>query len=138
MVDDCIFCRIVKGEIPCTKIFEDELVLAFLDINPWSQGHSLVIPKAHFSRLEDCPGSVLAAVAEKLPLLTQALVQATDAQGFNLLNNNGRAAGQLVDHVHFHIIPRNQGDDIIQHAPQGEYPPGRMDALAAQIRSLIR
>ena len=138
MVEDCIFCKIARGEIPCTKILENEKVLAFLDINPWSEGHSLLIPKQHFSRLEDCPGSVLAAVAEQLPIVVKAIIRAVGAEGCNVLNNNGRCAGQLVDHVHFHIIPRRQGDGIIRHAPQGQYPQDRIEQLADKIRQHLK
>ena len=138
MADACIFCRIIQGEIPCTKIFENDQVLAFLDINPWSEGHSLLVPKGHFYRLEQCPASVISDLVQQLPPLARAITRSVQADGYNLLNNNGRSAGQLVDHVHFHIIPRKMGDGIIRHAPQGQYPPGRMDEIALQIRRLLK
>ncbi|MCK4627511.1 MAG: HIT family protein [Sedimentisphaerales bacterium] len=138
MVEDCIFCKIIGGVVPCTKIFENEDVLAFLDISPWSEGHSLLIPKQHFSRLEDCSGPSLAAVAEQLPNVVKAITRAVGAEGCNVLNNNGRCAGQLVDHVHFHIIPRRQGDGVIRHAPQGQYSQGRIEQIADQIRQHLK
>jgi len=134
MAEDCIFCKIIRGEIPCAKIFENERVLAFLDINPFNEGHALLIPKEHFSRLEDCPGSVMSALAQQIPTLVEAILKAVRAEGCNIVNNNGRCAGQLVDHVHFHIIPRRQGDGVVQYGPHGVYPEGRMGELADQIR----
>ncbi len=137
MVQGCIFCRIVQGEIPCTKIYEDDQVLAFLDINPFSKGHTLVIPKTHFATVGDCPPLVMAALVQPLPVLASAIIQAVDAEGYNILNNNGRSAGQLIDHVHFHIIPRNTGDGIIEHGPQMQYKAGQIEDVAGKIRSLI-
>ena len=134
MSADCIFCRIVRGEIPSNKIFENDQVLAFLDISPWSEGHSLLIPKEHFARLDQCSPSVMSALARQLPHLAQAISQAVQADGYNILINNGPSAGQLVEHVHFHIIPRKAGDGIIRHFPQGKYPPGRIDRIADHIR----
>ena len=133
MTDECIFCQIARGKIPCAKIFENDHVFAFLDINPWSEGHSLVIPKEHFAKLDRCPSSVMSAMAEQLPPLASAIVKAVQADGYNILHNNGQSAGQLVQHVHFHIIPRKQADGIIQHSHQGEYPPGRMQEIADKI-----
>ncbi|TQS36230.1 hypothetical protein Golomagni_03326 [Golovinomyces magnicellulatus] len=91
----CIFCKIVKGEIPCFKLFESEKVLAFLDINPLSRGHALVIPKFHGEKLIDVPDDHL---TEILPVVKK-LVKATDALDFNILQNNGRIAHQEVEHI---------------------------------------
>ncbi|KAI1962138.1 Adenosine 5'-monophosphoramidase [Ophidiomyces ophidiicola] len=98
----CIFCRIIKGEIPCMKLFESEKVLAFLDIQPLSRGHALVIPKFHGAKLTDIPDQDL---TELLPVAKKIAV-ALDASDFNILQNNGRIAHQVVDHVHFHMIPK--------------------------------
>ncbi|KAI6250492.1 Adenosine 5'-monophosphoramidase HNT1, partial [Erysiphe necator] len=98
----CIFCKIIKGDIPSFKLFESDKVLAFLDINPLSRGHALVIPKFHGEKLTDIPDDHL---FEILPVVKK-LVKATGAKDWNILQNNGRIAHQEVDHVHFHMIPK--------------------------------
>ncbi len=137
-MSECIFCKIVAGEIPCAKIYEDDEILAFLDISPFSQGHALVIPKVHVTRLDECPPEVMAQTAAKLPAIAQAVIEAVGAEAFNVVNNNGRAAGQLVDHLHFHIIPRSAGDGIIKYARQSECPSGRMEELARKIAGQLK
>jgi histidine triad (HIT) family protein len=132
--DDCIFCKIVAGEIPCTKIYEDEVALSFLDIGPISDGHTLVIPKQHFDKLHDCPPELLGRVSHCLGRIARAVIAATGAEAYNVLCNNGRPAGQLVDHVHFHIIPRNAGDGVFNRWPHFKYPEGKIEALAKSIR----
>lgn len=133
-VGDCLFCKMVAGQIPVTKIYEDEVVLAFLDIGPVSDGHSLVIPKQHFERLHDCPGEVLGRVGSHLGQIAEAVASAMSSDGYNVLCNNGRAAGQIVNHLHFHIIPRNTGDGLFDRWPAYEYEQGRIEAIAAKIR----
>ena len=133
--DDCIFCRMVAGQIPVAKVYEDEILLAFLDIGPISDGHTLVIPKQHFERLHDCPPELLGEVALCLGRIAGAVAAAMNADGYNLLCNNGRAAGQLIEHLHFHIVPRNVGDGIFDRWPAYTYPDGKIDALAALISS---
>jgi len=135
--DDCIFCKIVAGEVPCTKIYEDEVALAFLDIGPISDGHTLVIPKQHYDRLHDCPPELLGQVSHCLGKIAEATVTATDADGYNVLCNNGRAAGQLVNHVHFHIIPRNTGDGVFNRWPSFKYPEGKIEVLEKSIREKL-
>lgn len=106
MKNDCIFCAIAEGEIPSFKIYEDELVLAYLDINPFTEGHTLVIPKAHFTGLLDTPADVLREVVARVQKIAAHLTTALPCDGFNVLQNNGQAAGQTVPHLHFHIVPR--------------------------------
>jgi len=130
---ECIFCRIVAGEIPCHKVYEDDHVLAFLDIGPVSNGHTLVVPKVHCESLDTCATAVLGRVMDVLGRIAKAILAATNAQGYNILCNNGRAAGQLVDHVHFHIIPRNSGDGVFDRWPKFQYAPGVAEAMAASI-----
>jgi len=98
----CIFCKIIKGEIPSFKLFESDRIFAFLDISPLSRGHALVVPKHHGAKLTDIPDESL---AEILPV-AKRLVIATGATDYNILQNNGRIAHQQVDHVHFHMIPK--------------------------------
>ena len=109
-MDDCIFCKMVAGEIPVVKVYEDEAVLAFLDIGPISDGHTLVIPKVHCGKVHECDPQVLADVWSRLGRIAGAIAGAMKADGYNVLCNNGRAAGQIVDHLHFHIVPRWAGD----------------------------
>jgi len=131
---DCIFCKIVDGQIPSAKIYEDGQVLAFLDIGPLSDGHTLVVPKKHFERLHDCPGELLGKVCECLGKIAKAVSDGVGSDGYNVLCNNGRAAGQLVDHVHFHIIPRNSGDGVFDRWPAYEYEQGKVERIAEKIR----
>ena len=137
MAGDCIFCKIVAGEIPSAKIYEDEQILAFLDIGPLSEGHCLVVPKDHYLRFEQLPADLASALIRQIAPVAQAVVKAVNAEGYNILNNNGRCAGQLVEHVHFHIIPRNSGDGVFTQWPAGKYSPGRMDELADMIKKFL-
>ncbi|GAI13592.1 unnamed protein product, partial [marine sediment metagenome] len=132
--DDCIFCKMVAGQIPVTKIYEDKVVLAFLDIGPLSDGHTLVIPKQHFEKLHECPAEVLGPVASRLGKIAEAVAGAMNSEGYNVLCNNGRAAGQLVEHLHFHIIPRNTGDGVFDRWPAYKYQQGKIEEIAAKIR----
>lgn len=132
--DDCIFCKMVAGQIPVTKIYEDDIVLAFLDIGPVSDGHTLVIPRQHFERLHDCPAELLGQVASRLGKVAGAVSDAMNSEGYNVLCNNGRAAGQLVEHLHFHIIPRNTGDGVFDRWPAYKYTNGKIETIADKIR----
>jgi histidine triad (HIT) family protein len=131
---DCIFCKMVAGQIPVAKVYEDEIVLAFLDVGPISDGHILVIPKQHFEKLHDCPAELLAEVASRLGRIAGAVAAAMNADGYNLLCNNGRAAGQLIEHLHFHIVPRNVGDGVFDRWPSYRYPHGKIEKIADKIR----
>ena len=131
MKNDCVFCAIAAGEIPCFKVYEDELVLAYLDINPFSEGHTLVIPKAHTTGLLDTPDETLAALLARVKKVAAHLKTALGCDGFHILQNNGAAAGQTVGHIHFHIVPRRNGDPI-----EFANRPGDMEhlkALAARV-----
>ena len=133
-MDGCAFCKMVAGEIPVTSVYEDEAVLAFLDIGPISDGHTLVIPKQHCTRIHECDPDVLAEVASRLGRIAKAVVTAIDADGYNVLSNNGAAAGQVVEHLHFHIIPRNMGDGVFTEWPSYRYRKGQIEEIAAKIR----
>jgi histidine triad (HIT) family protein len=103
---ETIFSKILRGEIPCHRVYEDEHVLAFLDVNPLSRGHTLVIPKEHATTLDQLSDDASAAIGRVLPRIARAVVAATGATAYNVLQNNGAAAHQAVFHVHFHVIPK--------------------------------
>lgn len=111
-MDDCVFCKIIKGELPSTKLYEDEHVVAFLDIMPAAKCHSLVAPKKHHGSLLDVPHDDLLSAMKAVQKIGAAVVKATGADGFNVIESDGRAAGQVIRHVHFHIIPRKEGDGL--------------------------
>ena len=127
MKNDCIFCAIAAGEIPSFKVYEDEQVLAYLDINPFSKGHTLVIPKKHSAGLVDTDDETLAVVIARVKKVAAHLKEKLGCDGFNIVQNNGEAAGQTVRHVHFHIVPRWTGDDATSFVGK----PGDMEALKA-------
>jgi len=107
---DCVFCRIVRGELPSIKVYEDDKVVVFLDIYPINAGHALVVPKIHVEKLEDLPEEYLERLLVVTAKVAPAIVKAVKAEAYNVVINNGRAAGQEVMHVHVHIIPRTTGD----------------------------
>ncbi|MCR5751524.1 MAG: HIT family protein [Kiritimatiellae bacterium] len=132
MKNDCIFCAIAAGEIPSFKVYEDDVVVAYLDINPVSEGHTLVIPKKHTEGLLDTPDETLAAVVARVKLVAAHLKKALPCDGFNIAQNNGEVAGQTVKHVHFHIVPRYKGDDpLVFKGAKGDME--RLAALAARL-----
>ena len=108
---DCVFCKIVAGELPSYKVYEDEKVLAFLDINPVNPGHTLLIPKEHYETTLDTPDELLQAMAAAMKKIAPAVMRAVKADAWNLGVNNGAAAGQIVMHTHWHIIPRFARDE---------------------------
>jgi len=108
---DTVFGKIVRGEIPCNKVYEDEKVLAFLDINPLSTGHILVVPKEPAETLDRLSDESAAALGRVLPRLCRAVVAVTGIREYNVLENNGQGAHQAIAHVHFHIIPKPNSRD---------------------------
>ncbi len=133
MKSNCVFCAIAKGEIPSFKVYEDDLVLAYLDINPFTMGHTLVIPKAHSSGLLDTPDETLAAVVSRVRKVARHLKERLPCDGFNILQNNGEAAGQTVMHLHFHIVPRRgKASDISFASHKADME--ELKALAERLR----
>ncbi len=108
-MSETIFSKIIRGEIPCHRVYEDDAVLAFLDVNPLSKGHTLVIPKEAAPTLDKLSEESAAALGRVLPKIARAVMAATGATSYNVLQNNGADAHQAVFHVHFHIIPRVDG-----------------------------
>lgn len=130
---DCIFCKLVRGEIPAARVLETEEAVAFLDVGPLSPGHVLVVPREHHATLPEMPDDLAAATARLLPRLGRAVQAATGAEGLNVLVNVGRVAGQSVPHVHWHIIPRHPGDPLRWPWPAGRYEGDQIDAMRARI-----
>ena len=108
----CIFCKIVSGQITCHRVHEDKHTLSFLDVGPLARGHTLVIPKSHYATLDQMPAELAGKCMQIVARIAPAILIATGAKAWNVLQNNGREAQQSVDHVHFHIIPRQTGDSI--------------------------
>ncbi len=122
---ECLFCQIIEGEKPSHKIYEDKKTYAFLDINPKNKGHTLVIPKKHRETFLDLKEKEINNLFQKVQKIAKAVKKATNAEGFNIIQNNKKAAGQIIDHVHVHIIPRYTEDNIElkwSHEPEeGEF-----------------
>ena len=132
MKNNCIFCSIAAGEIPSFKIYEDETVVAYLDINPFSEGHTLVIPKEHTEGIVDTPDETLAKTIARVKKIAAHLKDALPCDGFNILQNNGESAGQTVRHVHFHIVPRYGMGEISFENHKCDM--GHLEALARRLR----
>jgi len=110
MSHDCIFCKIVKGEIPATRVYEDSQALAFMDIGPVVKGHVLVIPKSHHNPLMETPVEVLQNLIVVVRTIARAQMKGLQAKGISVAQANGKAANQVVPHIHFHVIPRFTDD----------------------------
>lgn len=140
-MDDCIFCKIIKGEIPSTKVYEDDDILAFLDISQTTPGHTLVVPKKHVKDIFAYDKKLAAKVFSKLPMLARAIKESDPAiKGINILNNNGEVAYQSVFHSHIHIIPRYSENDTfsISFTDNGDnYTPEKLNEIAARISKHI-
>lgn len=130
--NDCIFCKIIAGELPSARVYEDEHTIAFLDINPTAKGHTLVAPKGHYATLLEMPDHLGEALLRALRLVASAVFQETKASGFNCLQNNFRSAGQMVFHSHWHIIPRHDNDGL------ADWPPGEKYADSDEMQQLAR
>lgn len=132
---ETIFSKILRGEIPCHKLYEDEHVLAFLDIAPLSRGHTLVIPKEAVQTVGELSDEAAAAIGRVLPRLCRAVAKVSGSADYNILQNNGAAAHQAVMHVHFHIIPKTADHGLGVAWTTGKLEDGA--ALAAEIRAAL-
>jgi histidine triad (HIT) family protein len=131
---DCIFCKIVAGEIPAELVQEDESTIAFLDLNPWTRGHALVIPRDHTRNLYSAPAEALqACIAAAQPLALQ-MRERLGCAGVNLLNSCEPAAWQTVFHFHLHVIPRYEGDPLRLPGTPREATPDQLAEIAAELR----
>jgi histidine triad (HIT) family protein len=129
----CIFCKIIRGEVPSARVLETDHAVAFLDIQPLNPGHTLLVPRSHHARLVDLPDELAAHAGSLLPRLCRAVKAATGAGGLNVVVNNGRVAGQTIDHCHWHIIPRFAGDPVHWPWPQGKYTGDEIQRMKARI-----
>jgi histidine triad (HIT) family protein len=136
-MEECIFCKIVSGDIPCAQVYADEAVLSFLDIAPIAEGHTLVIPRTHYPTLWDVPkeeGDHLLAVLQKVG---RAVLSASRATGLNVVMNNYASAGQVVPHAHWHLIPRKDGDGLMRVVQQEYGSQEAMQAMAEKLRAAL-
>jgi histidine triad (HIT) family protein len=137
-VDDCIFCQIAQKKIPSSIVYEDENFIAFLDIRPANKGHTLVIPKNHVPDLKDLKEEVAKELFSTVQRVAHGVQKALNADAFNIIQNNGAAAGQLVPHVHIHIIPRFEKDGLsLGVFRQGKYEGNEIASIANSIKSKI-
>jgi histidine triad (HIT) family protein len=139
-MSDCIFCKIINGQIPAAKVYEDEHVLAFLDISQVTKGHTLVIPKIHKENVYELTEEIAANFFKAIPKITNAIKSAYDPIGLNVLQNNGEDAGQSVFHFHMHLIPRyGKGDGFgaVWKTHQEEYTQDDYQKMAAEISSKL-
>ena len=135
-MEECLFCKIVKGELPSSKIYEDEDTLAFLDLFPVNKGHSLVIPKEHYETIFDVPSDILSKVSPVMKNVADAVKKGVNADGISIAQSNGKDAGQVIPHIHFHIMPRFK-DDGLKLWPQGKYEEGEMDKFKEDISKFL-
>jgi histidine triad (HIT) family protein len=129
----CIFCRIVREEIPCARVLQSDQAVAFLDIHPVNPGHTLLVPKAHHVHLSQLPDELAAHLAALLPRLCRAIAAATGSDGLNVIMNNGRAAGQTIDHCHWHLIPRFRDDAVKWPWPHTDYAGDELNQMRFRI-----
>lgn len=129
----CIFCKIIKGEIPSYKVYEDEHTLAFLDINPVNPGHTLVVPKKHYANIEEADEETLGQIIKTVKRVGLSLKKNLAAPGYNAQVNNDPAAGQVVLHLHFHLTPRLKNDGL-ELWPQKKYALGEAETVLNKIK----
>jgi histidine triad (HIT) family protein len=132
-MENCIFCKIVKGEIPSARVYEDDKFIAFLDIMPLNHGHTLVIPKKHYETILEIPKEELKNMSGIVKEVTMAISQALAPDGFNIFCNNKKAAGQEVPHLHFHIAPRHRRDGHSFRWNHGRYKDDEMSKVREKI-----
>jgi len=136
-MEDCIFCKIANGEIPSYTVYQDDDTLAFLDINPNTRGHTLVIPTKHATNITDMDDKDIASVFRTVRKVVSGLQAAINPEGFNLVVNHGEVAGQVIHHFHCHVIPRNTGDSI-EYNFEGITPsPEEFQELAGKVAEHI-
>jgi histidine triad (HIT) family protein len=138
MSSDCIFCKIIAGELPCSKVYEDDDTIAFMDIGPVSKGHTLVIPKLHCDPITNTPPATLQKLILSVQRIAAAQFKGLNAEGITVTQANGEAAGQVVPHIHFHVIPRYAGEAQPRNwIPINYDSTEEMEQFAEKIRSAL-
>ena len=132
--DNCIFCKIVQKQAPSSIIYEDDSVMAFLDIRPANEGHTLVIPKEHYEGIFDIPSELLGKVHQIAKAVTNAVKQAVNAEGISIVQQNGRAANQDIFHLHVHVIPKYSGQKIKPFQELSIVDHEQLEVTATKIR----
>ncbi|MCL2643543.1 MAG: HIT family protein [Candidatus Bathyarchaeota archaeon] len=135
--DNCVFCKIVQKQAPSSVVYEDDFVMAFLDIRPACEGHTLVVSKEHFEGILDIPGELLGKVYQVSKVVAKAVVRALDADGVSVIQQNGRAANQVVFHLHVHVIPRHCGQKMKVDQELQTVGYNQLDLTAAKIKAHI-
>jgi diadenosine tetraphosphate (Ap4A) HIT family hydrolase len=130
----CIFCKIVRKQAPASIVYENESVMAFLDIRPLNMGHTLVIPKDHYIDIFDTPADLLGQIHQVSRQISVAVKKATNSDGVSIIQQNGKAAGQDIFHIHVHVVPRFQGQVLPRFSELKEVERAKLDAMAEKIR----
>lgn len=139
-MNNCIFCKIVNKDIPSVIVYEDEVMMAFLDISQTTKGHTLLIPKLHFENVFDIDENTIAHIHKQLPKIANAIIKAFNAQGVNVVNNSGKVAGQTVFHYHVHLVPRYKENDdfeIIYANNIDKYSKEDLEEIASLIKEQL-
>ena len=135
--DDCIFCNIAKGKIPSATIYEDHYFRVMMDINPATKGHCLIVPKEHYDNVYDLDGETAGRLFSLATCIARALRDALGCQGLNIVQNNGRIAGQTVFHFHLHLIPRYEGDGVKFGYTPHTCDPEELEEIRKAIKAAI-
>ncbi len=135
---ECVFCRILRGEIPAQKVYEDGKVVAILDVNPISWGHALILTRDHHETWTDLPSDLAGDVARAAQAVARAVLKAAGADGFNLLVNNRPCSGQAIPHAHVHIIPRKTDDGVKFNWAPKPYEAGQIEKAAQAVRAALK
>ena len=135
--NSCVFCRIAQKQVPASLVYEDETVVAFLDIRPLNKGHSLVIPKEHYTNIFDIPQELVTYIHGITKRVALAVEKATEAEGISIIQQNGKAAGQEIFHLHVHVIPRYEGQKLPSFSEASEAEREKLNKTAAKIRQYL-
>jgi histidine triad (HIT) family protein len=136
-MEDCVFCKIIDGKIPSAKVYEDKSIICFLDIMPANKGHCLVVPKKHYETLLDIPEEEIENLMKAVKKVTKALSLSIGSGSYNIIWNNGKVAGQLVNHAHIHIIPRFKGDRLRITWSHKKYAQEEMKETQEKIKKFV-
>ena len=134
-MEDCVFCKIAQGGEQASHIYEDRDVTAFLDTRPVNEGHTLVIPKKHYENIFEIPDEELANLFKVVKKVAAAIMKSEKAEGIRIIQNNGSAANQIIFHLHVHIIPQNEGQEL--HRPRETLGQSELERVAAKIRKFV-